>query len=59
MNLTIDENETRALFELIDNCNACDGGCCYAECEEADIDCDECEFTKAIWSVRNKLCEEE
>ncbi len=56
MNISLNENEERALSEILWSVSACSSGCCYEEMEKSKKDCDECPFTEAIWSLREKVC---
>lgn len=47
--------EIKTLREFIYNNNACMKGCVYPEMQTSEKDCDECEFTKDIDSVLNKI----
>jgi len=55
MNISLTENEERALSEILWSISACIGGCCYEEMEKSKKNCDECPFTEAIWSLRKKI----
>ena len=54
MNISLTENEERALSEILRSVSACSSGCAYEEMEKSNEDCDECPFTEAIWSLRKK-----
>ena len=47
--------EEKALIELIANSNPCSSGCVYPHMQISKKDCDECEFTKSINSISEKL----
>ena len=55
MNILLNKNEERAFSELLWGISACSSGCYYEEMEKSKKDCDECPFTEAIWSLREKV----
>lgn len=54
--IKLSKNEIRALKELLET-NACESGCVYNEMVKSRKDCDECNFTKAVQSIMNKINE--
>jgi len=54
MNISLDQNEKRALLEIMYNERTCHGGCAYEEMLWTS-DCEECDFPKAVSSIIDKL----
>lgn len=48
------KEELRALQEIL-LANPCNSGCVYEEMEKSKKNCNECEFTKSINSIINKI----
>jgi len=54
--LELNKNEIRALKMLLDNSFlTCSYGCIYEEMTESKKDCNECEFTEVIRSIKDKF----
>lgn len=53
--LQFTNKELKALNELIQNGNPCCSGCIYPKMQNSKKDCNECEYTKSINSIVNKL----
>lgn len=54
-NVEFDDNEIRAMKELLFAENVCSAGCIYDEMRNSKKDCDECDYKKAIWSLIDKF----
>lgn len=54
--IKLTSKEVEAIQELIFCSNeACRNGCVYPSMQKSNIDCSECDFTKIIHSISNKL----
>lgn len=52
--IKLTSKEIRALNEVL-YCNPCRSGCAYDEMSHSGKTCDECEFTKSIESIEEKI----
>lgn len=52
--LQLTSKELRALKEIL-FANPCNSGCAYEEMQNSKKDCDNCEFTKSIHSILDKI----
>lgn len=54
MNIKFTAEEIKALKCIID-VNPCTAGCVYPEMQDNKKDCDDCPFSKAIYSIEQKI----
>lgn len=54
--ITFTDVEINALWHLLWVSNrACSSGCVIESMETSKKNCDECEFTRAVYSIKNKI----
>lgn len=53
--LILNELQTRALEEILYEGIFCNSGCIFPECEDTDIECEQCAFHYALESLKEML----
>lgn len=55
INCTLTKNEQRALEAIMFDAQPCRAGCVFEEMKTEKVDCLGCPYTKAFWSLMEKL----
>lgn len=55
INCTLTKNEQRALEAIMFDAQPCRAGCVFEEMKTKKVDCLDCPYTKAFWSLMKKL----
>ena len=55
INVTLTKNEQRALQIIMLDAHPCSSGCAFEEMQEKDIDCLQCPYMEAYYSLISKL----
>ena len=53
--LILNESQARALEEILYEGVFCSSGCIFPECEDTDIECEQCAFHYAVESLKEML----
>lgn len=55
INITLTKNEQRALQIIMFDAHPCSSGCAFEEMQKKDIDCLQCPYMEAYYSLISKL----